>query len=109
MDSVMRDPTGGWRAGAEIIGFALAGPDGTHGQVQDFIVEEECGAIVEILVALPGGKELLIPATAVERIDWRERTVYAASEELVAPAIDPRAYAAANVSALCRPADKAGF
>ena len=77
-----------WRTSAEIIGFALQSSDGRTGRVSDFVLEEECGALVEIVVELADGKELLLPAAAVDHIDWATRTVYAASEQLLEAQIE---------------------
>jgi hypothetical protein len=77
-----------WRAGAEIIGFGLNVADGRKGRVSDFVLEEECGALVEIVVVLDDGKELLIPAAAVDHIDWAGQTVYATSEQLLEAQIE---------------------
>ena len=72
-----------WRTSAEIIGFALQSSDGRTGRITDFVLEEECGALVEIVVELADGKELLLPAAAVDHIDWATQTVYATSEQLL--------------------------
>lgn len=77
-----------WRASAELIGFALNVADGRKGRVTDFVLEEECGALVEIVVDLDEGKELLLPAAAVDHIDWAAQTVYVTSEQLLEAQIE---------------------
>jgi hypothetical protein len=87
-----------WRASAEIIGFALSVSDGRKGRVTDFVLEEECGALVEIVVRLDDGKALLLPAAAVEHIDWAARTVYATSEQLLEAQIELHAPGVSGVA-----------
>ena len=77
-----------WRSSGEIVGFALQAADGRTGRVADIVLEEECGALVEILVEFSDGKQVLLPACAVDRIDWGSQTVYATSEQLLEAQID---------------------
>lgn len=90
-----------WLASAEITGFALAACDGRRGRVEDFVVEEECGAIVEILVALSDGTRVRLPVGAVDRIDWPSRTIYAASDDLLEEGLEAQA-ACVDMSGLAR-------
>jgi hypothetical protein len=64
---------------AAIIGYDLETPDGAIGHVSDFLVDDSSWAIADMVVDtrswLPGGRRVLVPPSAVERIDESARKV----------------------------------
>ena len=64
---------------AAIIGYDLETPDGAIGHVSDFLIDDRCWAIADIVVDtrswLPGGRRVIVPPSAVERIDGAARKV----------------------------------
>jgi hypothetical protein len=73
---------------AQLLGCRLQAPDGAIGRVEDFVVDDSTGQIADLVVdtrpslniglriALPGGRHVLVPPTAVARIDLPERKVH---------------------------------
>jgi hypothetical protein len=64
---------------ASIIGYDLETPDGAIGPVSDFLIDDRSWAIADIVVDtrswLPGGRRVIVPPSAVERIDGAARKV----------------------------------
>jgi uncharacterized protein YrrD len=64
---------------ASIIGYDLETPDGAIGHVSDFLIDDRSWAIADIVVDtrswLPGGRRVIVPPSAVERIDGAARKV----------------------------------
>jgi hypothetical protein len=69
-----------WKASCDIIGYAIEASDGALGRVEAFCVEDESLMITEIVVAAARrtGKRrhILVPLSAVGRIDAQERKLY---------------------------------
>jgi hypothetical protein len=69
-----------WNASCDIIGYAIEASDGALGRVEAFCVEDESLMITEIVVAAARrqGKRrcILVPLSAVGRIDAQERKLY---------------------------------
>jgi hypothetical protein len=67
------------RSSAEVIGCGIEATDGEVGSVADLLIDDETWEITDVLVDsrrwLPG-KLLLISPQAIERIDWREKTLH---------------------------------
>lgn len=62
----------------EIVGFEVAGPDGSIGTVRDLYFEDERWAIRHLVVATGGwlrGREVLVSPHAVDRLDLERRRV----------------------------------
>lgn len=61
------------RSTAEVTGYALLARDGSIGRIEDFLFDERSWAIEHLVVDSkpwwPGG-EVVVPRTAIGRIDW---------------------------------------
>ena len=61
-----------------MVGYRIRATDGEIGHVEDFVVDDESWAIADMVVDtrnwLPG-KKVLVPASAIEDIDWDDGTV----------------------------------
>jgi uncharacterized protein YrrD len=66
------------RSGVEVSGYRIHAVDGEIGHIEDFLVDDSDWSIGALVVEtrnwLPG-KEVRIPASAVESIDWSARTI----------------------------------
>lgn len=69
-----------WRTSAEILGYSVEAADGALGRVEDFCFEEESAVVTAIVVRarrlMPRTKCLVVPLSAIERIDWLGRKVH---------------------------------
>lgn len=67
------------RSGSEIIGYGIEARDGSIGEVQDFVVDDQTWAIRDVVVDTtkwwPGGNVQVHPEY-VELIDWKARKVH---------------------------------
>jgi hypothetical protein len=67
------------RSGREVIGYVIEARDGTIGELDDFVVDENDWAIRDVVVDTrkwwPGGQVQVHPEY-VERIDWGERRMH---------------------------------
>lgn len=64
---------------AEVIGCGIEAIDGVVGAVADLVVDDDTWEITDVLVdsrAWLPGKLLLVSPRAIERIDWRRKTVH---------------------------------
>ena len=65
---------------SRLIGYSLETPDGAIGHVADFVVDDATWQIADMVVDtsnwFPGGKRVLVPPTAVARIDLPARKVH---------------------------------
>jgi PRC-barrel domain len=69
------------RSCAEVTGYAVAASDGEIGHVDDFLFDDETWAIRYLVLATRNwwpGKRVLVSPEWFDRIDWAERTAFAA-------------------------------
>jgi uncharacterized protein YrrD len=66
------------RSSSEVVGYEIRAADGEIGHVDDFLVDDKSWAIAGMVVDttnwLPGG-QVVIPAEAIESVDWASRHV----------------------------------
>jgi hypothetical protein len=65
-----------WAASSDIVGYAIEAADGAIGRVADFCLEEESLTVTEIVAIVRRQRRILVPLSAIERIDWPQRKVY---------------------------------
>jgi sporulation protein YlmC with PRC-barrel domain len=67
------------RSSREVTDYAIKARDGDIGRVDDFLIDDDTWEIRYLVVDttrwMPGGREVIIPPSAVRRVSWDEKTV----------------------------------
>src|SRR6185312_3927406 len=78
IDEEIRDADVHLRSCDEVIGYEILATDGSIGEVDDFVFDDESFAIRFLVVDtrkwLPG-RHVTIPPTAIDRVSWENREV----------------------------------
>lgn len=78
-DPKTKDPDVNLRSTQAVSGYHLQATDGIFGHVSDFLMDDKTWAINQLVVKIGHrltGKEVQIPMSQVERISYKESTVY---------------------------------
>jgi hypothetical protein len=75
----MREPESRLRSTLELTGHQVQSTDGEIGHVEDFLLDDSSWAIKSLVVAMGhswSGKNVLVSARSIARVDWEEAKVF---------------------------------